>query len=291
MKVTRDFERESAALLSAVIIVKPLREATVPSALGRHIRAWFLSQLQETDPALAHRLHEGSRLRPYTVSNLYGAGPPRDGRVFLWPDQECRFRVTALTDELSATLLSRSNGALPEPGDRLRLDRGEFVVQDVIINADEDGWAGQASYEALLRRHALETHGTPRSVVLHFSSPTLVRRNDKDMPLPLPRHVFQSYLQKWNAFAPQALPEEAARYADECVALGRFKIESHLVSFEEAGKGAHVGFTGYVRFRFLVGDPYWTRLMRLLAEYAFWCGTGYRTTVGLGQTHLLRKRL
>ena len=41
--------------------------------------------------------------------------------------------------------------------------------------------------------------------------------------------------------------------------------------------------------RFLVGDAYWTRVMLLLAGYAFWAGTGYRTTVGLGQTQSLRR--
>ena len=87
-----------------------------------------------------------------------------------------------------------------------------------------------------------------------------------------------------------ALPDEAKRYAQECVALGRFRMRSHLVSFENAGaephfsKGAHVGFTGEAHFRFLVGDAYWTRVMTLLAGYAFWCGAGYRTTAGLGQT-------
>ena len=72
--------------------------------------------------------------------------------------------------------------------------------------------------------------------------------------------------------------------AEECVALGRFRLRSHLVDLGASGKGAHVGYTGQVRFRFLTGDAYWARVMRTLAAYAFWAGAGYRTTAGLGQT-------
>jgi CRISPR-associated endoribonuclease Cas6 len=135
-----------------------------------------------------------------------------------------------------------------------------------------------------VQRYTLAPGQHPREVTLRFSSPTLFRSGGRDLPLPLPSLVFDGYLRKWNGFSPLALPEEAKRYAEECVALGRFKLRSHLVSFELGGKGAHVGFTGEVRFRFLVGDAYWTRVMTLLAGYAFWAGTGYRTTVGLGQT-------
>jgi hypothetical protein len=34
----------------------------------------------------------------------------------------------------------------------------------------------------------------------------------------------------------------------------------------------------------LVHDPYWLRLLNLLAAFAFYAGTGHKTTRGLGQT-------
>jgi CRISPR-associated endoribonuclease Cas6 len=50
------------------------------------------------------------------------------------------------------------------------------------------------------------------------------------------------------------------------------------------GSALTIGFVGECSFRLLVDDPYWQRLADTLAAYAFYCGTGHRTTVGLGQT-------
>ena len=269
--------------LSAILTLAPTEPTTAPAILGRAVHAWLLRRVADVDAALAQRLHQGEGSRPFTVSNLRGAGRPREGKVSLDPDHACWLRVTSLTDEMSDAL----QRALPEPGELLILAGASFAVREVTTDPTQHPWAGQATYGELVQGHTLRTGPHPRAVVLRFSSPTLFRSGGKDLPLPQPMHVFGSYLRKWNAFSPLTLPEEALRYAEECVALGRFRIRSHLVSFEGAGKGAHVGFTGEVRYRFLVGDPYSTRLMRLLAGYAFWCGTGYRTSVGLGQTRLL----
>ena len=271
-------------LLAAVITVTPVEPASVQAALGRAVHAWCLDQVERVDASLAHRLHAGEGPRPFTASNLWGTGRARGGRVTLDPERHCWLRVTGLTGEVSRAL----ERALPAAGDRLTLAGVPFRVAQVATETEKHPWAGRASYADLVQRYTLAAGPHPRGVRLRFASPTLFRSGGRDLPLPLPALVFDGYLRKWNAFSPLALPEEAKRYATECVALGRFRLRSHLVSFEQGGKGAHVGFTGEARFRFLVGDAYWTRVMRLLAGYAFWAGTGYRTTVGLGQTQAVR---
>jgi CRISPR-associated endoribonuclease Cas6 len=271
-------------LLAAVITVVPVEPASVPAALGRAVHAWFLDQVAEVDSSLADRLHSGDGPRPFTVSNLWGAKRARGGRVTLEPERPCWVRITGLTAEVSDAV----SDVLPAVGDRLTLADVPLRVVGVATETEQHPWAGRADYADLVQRYTLTSGQHPRSVTLRFSSPTLFRSDGRDLPLPLPSLVFDGYLRKWNAFSPLALPEEAKRYAEECIALGRFKLRSHLVSFEQGSKGAHVGFTGEVRFRFLVGDAYWTRVMTLLAGYAFWAGTGYRTTAGLGQTQAIR---
>ncbi len=270
-------------LLSIVLTVAPTEPITAPAVLGRAVHAWALGRITTVDPALARRLHEGSDLRPLTASNLWGTGRAQDGRVSLDPEHPCWLRVTTLTEETSRAF----EQGLPPPGETLTLGDARLVVREVATDARQHPWAGRASYTDLVQRYTLAAGATPRSVTLRFASPTLFRSHDRDCPLPLPEMVFGSYLHKWNSFSPLTLPEEALRYASECVALGRFRLCSRLVSFEQGGKGAQVGFTGEAHFRFLVSDAYWTRLMCLLAGYAFWCGTGYRTTVGLGQTQMV----
>jgi len=271
--------------LAFVISLTPAEAATAPAVLGRAVHGWLLRRVEAGDPALARRLHEGEGPRPFTASNLWGTGPARGGRVSLVPGRGYWLRLTALTDEMSAAL----GRALPAAGERVELDGLPFVAQKVAADATEHPWAGRASYADLVQRHTLAAGEPPRGVRLRFASPTVFRHAGRDLPVPLPEMVFGGYLRKWNAFSPLTLPEEALRYATECVALGRYHLRSHLVSYEAADKGAHVGFTGEVRFRFLVGDAYWTRLMRLLAGYAFWAGTGYRTTEGMGQTQAVEE--
>ena len=272
-------------LIAAVITLTPTAPASVPAALGRAVHAWFLGRLNDVNPSLAHRLHEEKGPRPFTVSNLWGAGRARGGKVTLDPARPGQIRLTGLTKEVSQAI----ERALPDEGESLTLIGATLRVAEVAIEAEQHPWAGRASYADLLEQYTLASDRRPRGATLHFSSPTLFRRQGRDLPLPLPALVFDGYLRKWNAFSPVALPDEAKRYAEECITLGRFKLRSHMVSFEQGGKGAHVGFTGEVRFRFMVGDGYWTRVMHLLAGYAFWAGTGYRTTVGLGQTQAVNR--
>jgi len=273
-------------LLAAVIAVRPVEPASAPAALGRAVHAWFLDRLREVDASLARRLHESDGPRPFTASNLWGTKRARGGRVALDPERPCWLRLTGLTEEISGAI----ERALPAVGEALTLAGVPLRVTEIATETEQHPWAGRADYADLVQRYTLSAGRRPQGVTLRFSSPTLFRSGGRDVPLPLPHLVFHGYLRKWNTFSPLALPEEAKRYAEECVALGRFKVRSHLVSFEQGDKGAHVGFTGEVRFRFLVGDGYWTRVMTLLAGYAFWAGTGYRTTAGLGQTQAVWRR-
>lgn len=270
-------------LVAAVITVMPTEPVSAPASLARAAHAWLLERIGLGDPALAEYLHEGDGPRPFTVSNLWGAGPAREGRVTLDPERPCWLRFTSLTEKVSAAI----EGVLPAVGETLTLAEAPLRVTAVATESTDHPWAGRADYAGLMERYVLTPGPRPRGVILRFASPTVFRSAGRDVPLPLPSLVFDGLLRKWNAFSPLALPEEAKRYAQECIALSRFRLRSHWVSFESGDKGAQVGFTGEVRFRFLVGDGYWTRVMTLLAGYAFWAGTGYRTTAGLGQTQSL----
>jgi CRISPR-associated endoribonuclease Cas6 len=267
-------------LLSTVLNLTPQGPQTAPPSTARAAHSWLLSRLADVDPPLAEALHEPNALRPFTVSSLWGAGPVRQGQVSLDPGRPVWLRFTALTAPLAAALES----ALPSPGEVLDLAGARLAVESVARDEEEHPWAGRATYAGLLQRYSLSPDPAPRGVTLRFASPTLCRSQGRDLPLPLPGLLFDGLLRKWNAFSPITLPQEAKRYAEECTALGRFRLRSHLVDLSLAGKGAHVGYTGQVRFRFLTGDAYWARVMCTLAAYAFWAGTGYRTTAGLGQT-------
>ena len=282
-------------LVSCVITLQPEEPATVPVDLGRATHSWLLSQLRRADPALAEQLHEPNAPRPFTVSALRGTGPGSQGQVALTPQRAYWLRVTSFEPELSQRLTEDVVPNLPEKMDVAEM---AFALKGATCDPQEHPWAGQTTFETLAQEHLLGVGRPERKLTLRFASPTTFRRtegetsltNDQgrayrvaghNVPLPLPGLVFDSYLQRWNAFAPVALHPDVKRYAEECVAISRYRLQTVLVEF---GAARHVGFVGCCQFMALVHDPYWLRLLNLPAAFAFYAGTGQQTTRGLGQT-------
>ncbi|MCS7222129.1 MAG: CRISPR system precrRNA processing endoribonuclease RAMP protein Cas6 [Anaerolineae bacterium] len=285
-------------LIACVLTVQPEAPVTLSVDLGRATHAWFLSQIRRVDSALAERLHEPNTTRPFTVSALREVGPAIGGQVALTPERQYWLRVTSFDAMLSRCWLEKVIPSLPR---QITLAEATFALKAVTCDSREHPWAGQTTYEALTQEHLLETRAPARRWTLQFASPTTFRSTagesslaDGDgrayrvaghnVPLPLPGLVFDSYLQRWNSFAPVALHPDLKRYAEECVAISRYRLETALVEF---GPAREIGFTGHCQFIALVHDPYWLRLLNLLAAFAFYAGTGHHTTRGLGQTRLL----
>ncbi len=286
-------------LLAAVIFLSPLYPVTLPADLGRAVHAWFLGQVQRVDPALAERLHEPNRPRPFTLSSLRGVGKTTGGMVALTPEQDYWLRVTSMEATISRCLLEHILPALP--GEEIELAGATFKIKGATYDPAEHPWAGQTTYEALVKEHLLGTGQLERTLTLQFASPTTFRRTGMtssltdgegqayrvvghNFLLPLPGLVFDSYLQRWNAFAPIALPLEVKRFAEECVAISRYRLQTVLVEF---GEVRELGFVGTCQFTALVADPYWLRILHLLAAFAFYAGTGHHTARGMGQTREL----
>jgi CRISPR-associated endoribonuclease Cas6 len=138
------------------------------------------------------------------------------------------------------------------------------------------------SYQALVDRY-FHTAALPSDVLeMRFVSPTTFHSGDFDMPLPLPtpERVLRSWLKRWNCFSSASLPHLEKELKEARLALNRYQIESDTVQYRET----LIGCVGTCRFRVLAQDEFWVRLCNLLADYSFYCGTGYKTTYGLGQT-------
>jgi len=293
-----DFETLSGdflMLLSSIITLRASQPAALPADLGRAAHAWFLALVQRADPALAAQLHEPNALRPFTVSNLRGVERSRDGQITLQAGQAAWLRVTSFAPQLSRLLLEQ---IIPALGGAITLGEAEFAIQGATCDPQQHPWAGQATFEALAQEHLLGSRQPPRKLTLHFATPTSFRGTGGETTLadgqgrayrvagytvllPLPGLVFDSYLQRWNAFAPLSLHPDLKRYAEECVTISRYELRTVLVEY---GAQQQAGFIGHCQFIALVHDPYWLRLLNLLAAFAFYCGTGQHTSMGMGQT-------
>ena len=144
------------------------------------------------------------------------------------------------------------------------------------------------TYADLVAAARPETH-----IRLRFLSPTSLRSRGMHVPLPDPLLVYRSWLDRWNAFAPEALRINVVLLDVVAAHVGitHHELHTEVVDLEDGQQV--VGFVGVVEYRvFRAGKigGRWLRRLNLLADYAVLCGTGYGTVRGMGQTARERRR-
>ncbi len=239
--------------------------------IGLH--AWFLDQVRSTDPELSAYLHDGESEKPFTVSALDGAMISSGRQVQLSANTSYHWSVTALSRQVQKWM-ARWMENLPEVVD---LKNAPLQIRSVSIAHLP------TTYTELLNSDHGET-----TVTLKFLSPTSFRRKGHHFPLPVPMNVFHSYLRRWNDFSGMAVDQETfLAWVDDCVLINRCQLTTAKVL---AGKkGAVTGFTGAIEFSLTkdaVKQPEFQQLFYALGKLAPYCGTGHKTTFGLGQTRL-----
>lgn len=112
------------------------------------------------------------------------------------------------------------------------------------------------------------------------------RSGGMDYPLPDPELVFDSYRRRWNAFALARLTilDDWLDWLRRSVAVSRFDVHSEPMRLPD---GLQMGCIGKVQYAIvdladLPNDA--VAVLNCLADYAFFCGTGRKTTQGMGQT-------
>ena len=265
---------------ACIFTLRPAAAGTTPASLARAAHAAVLRLVAAADPELAARLHNDEGLKPLTVSNVLGMAE-RGPTTRVSPEREYGLRVTLLSPEVEAIAANWSPAAIGA----LDLDGIAWQVKRVTIDTAEHPWAGHASYEGLAAPALLRAEGGPTRWVMEFAAPVTFRQRGMNMPLPTPDLVFGSLLDKWNAFAPLALPEEVRRFAAECLAVSRFELRS---AAEPAKNGAlQIGAVGRCTYAAVNRDRYWLACIETLARFAFYSGVGAGTARGLGRARVV----
>jgi CRISPR-associated endoribonuclease Cas6 len=231
-----------------------------------------LHQVQETDPDLSQILHDEQSEKAFTISGLEGDLAASGKEFQLLGDRIYRWYVTALSQRV-VQWLSQWLQNLPEEID--------LRNAPLLIRSWEIAFAPTTYQQLLIAAPPLS-----RNIKLSFVTPTSFRSKGHNFPLPVPENVFHSYLHRWNNFSGVIFEQaEFLTWIDENVIISRHKLESHKVA---AGKkGMVTGFTGAVEFaigRSATLRPDFVQLFYALGRLAPYCGTGHKTTFGLGQT-------
>lgn len=238
-------------------------------AIGLH--AWFLDCVRQGDPNLSAYLHDGQSDKPFTVSELDG---PMVGakQLQLVAGETYQWTITAL----SPVLVQWLHEWMKNLPDRVTLRNAPLAIKSCRVSHPA------TTYDRLWN------DGTEKSLALHFTSPTSFRRKGHHLPLPWPTNVFHSYLRRWNHFSSRPFDqEEFLAWVDEGTIIRRHQLES--VKVAAGKKGSVTGFVGTIEYglsKEARSHPQFEQLFFALGRLAPYCGTGHKTTFGLGQTRL-----
>lgn len=238
--------------------------------IGLH--AWFLDQVRSIDPELSAYLHDGESEKPFTISALNGEIISSGRQLQLSANTSYRWYVTALCCRVQQWMQEWMEN-LPSVVD---LRNAPLQIRSASIAHLP------TTYAQLLNSEHGET------VALKFLSPTSFRRKGHHFPLPVPANVFHSYLRRWNVFSGVSIDQDTfLAWVDDCVLINRCQLTTAKVL---AGKkGAVTGFTGAIELSLTkdaAKQPEYQQLFYALGKLAPYCGTGHKTTFGLGQTLL-----
>lgn len=256
---------------------------------GRQTHALFLDLVARADSTLASALHQPRGDKPFTVSSpmpaLAGGSQRarnfRRGALSLRTGEKFEWRLTTFEARLSEALLHQ---VLPHLPREVRVGAARFEVGAPITDRAKHPWAGTSDAFALWQQWF---HGNPRvekQFGLEFASPTAYRHIHRNMLVPLPEGIFTGYLAAWNAHGAPSLELDLLDQIAQKVAIRDYALETTSVDF---GEFRQAGWHGKCRYTILSDDFALCRAIQLLADFAFYCGTGYKTTQGMGQTRRL----
>ena len=244
--------------------------------VNRALHANFFRWLEHGDAALSKRAHDDQQVKPYTVSGLR-----RD------PNGAVGFRVTLLDDALLPALQRGMKNA----GTWVDAKEKEHPYWVDLLNSiypcESAPDVLHLSYEQLAQQAEVNAGKHARTRVrLRFDSPTSFRRSGMHYPLPDPALVFASYCARWNAFAPEALhiAPHWLEWLGKMVGISDLDLQMSEVQLERDYK--QIGVVGEVVYEVAgkSGLPDGSAQLQALADYAQFCGTGHKTTQGMGQT-------
>lgn len=261
----------STELVGLVFEVIPQTSAKLFPQYTTTLHAWFLDQVRSHDPQLSAFLHDAES-KPFTISGLEGKMVTTGEQLQLISGQTYRWTVTVFSSTVVQWLADWVKALPPN----ISLRYAPLQIQSVAFAFPPTTYA--QLYQAELAK----------TLTLSFVTPTSFRRKGHHLPLPWPFNVFHSYVRRWHEFSGIPVDDQAfLEWVDESVLIHRHQLESVKVAAGKQGKVT--GFLGAVEFALsnqAIKQQQFQRLFTALGQFAPYCGTGHKTTFGLGQTRL-----
>jgi CRISPR-associated endoribonuclease Cas6 len=208
-----------------------------------------------------------------------------------------------------AASLMRFNASEMRDGNApfMQIGKQLFWLEEVVLNNDDpSGWTGFTSLSALVEKTKRLHLCNVQPLTLEFASLTTFNRSNirsrsygaHHARLPLPQYVFPGLVRRWEDIAPPDLAtvvqkERIEQYIeDDGIIIVDYDLKTHRLKFTTHQQQ---GFIGQCKYHLRGFDEEKTscssltlrQQFLLLAQLAFYCGVGYKTSMGMGRVRPL----
>lgn len=282
VKASLDWSSDTE-LVSLVLTVTPKKDVALPTNYAVGLHAWFLSEVQKKDPELSQYLHDGQSEKPFTMSRLFGEIAEDENQLLLFQEKSYQWYVSALSSKVARWFRLWLHNLPKYIILNFKQPSGSIFPSKIYLTIK----SVEISLPATTYRNLLGTV-VRKKLTLSFLSATSFHTKGHHYPLPDPSKLFHSYLRRWNHFAPNKFESpEFLSWIEANTIITRHHLDSTRVA---GGKrGLVTGFVGSVELDLVSStteNPEFTKLYKALGQLAPYCGTGHKTTFGLGQTRL-----
>ncbi|MEZ0344243.1 MAG: CRISPR system precrRNA processing endoribonuclease RAMP protein Cas6 [Caldimicrobium sp.] len=235
-----------------------------------HLHAFFLSLLPQE---LAESFHKPAKYRPFCVwaPQIFKFNLSKEKKDTL--PKEISITISFLKDEIFPPFLSSLFNFFQKKGTE-KLFLGAYRVK-LYSNSEPP----LLKHDEYLDYNNPEVRPKPL-FSFRFLTPISFKKGDVDYPLPDPKIVFKSLLNKWNYFSPIKISYDLGPALEEKLYIVHTSIKTYKIELSLGS--AITGFVGKVIYGGKKLTEEEVKWLTILGNFANFAGIGRKTTMGLG---------
>jgi CRISPR-associated endoribonuclease Cas6 len=272
LKISQKLELPNLEIVGLNLELKPQTNSYIYPDYSKGLHAWFLQQIGQFDPNLSQILHDEQEQKAFTLSLLEGKITPYGDKLQIYQEESYNWLITIL----SASVINWLKDWLKSMPNLIKLRNITLEIKSLKIELPPTSY---------LKLREIKPNS---KLTLSFLSPTTFRRKGYHFPLPLPQNIFHSYLRRWLNFSGENIDTETfLNWIEDEVIISRHQLES--LKIVGAKGGSITAFIGAVEYNLThqgKQNKDFLQLYSILGQFAPYCGTGHKTTFGLGKTRL-----
>ena len=241
---------------SATIRLIAKNEARLPVSHGRLLHAALLDLVRNIDPELSEFMHN-SDVNSFSVSLLKLSVPSVNYTYNVKEGVTAYWRIGIIGSRLLELLWELPKGV------EVRVGAVAFVVDAVFKKEDKKSEISRIDTDVLEQR--MSELVNVRSLTIKFLAPTTFSSTTGEYPFPLPKMIFSSLADRWNAF------EEATSFNVKYVKeiseyLTPRKWEGRSCVYNISPRRSVPSFVGSFTFDLSALPPEYRKIFLILAE-------------------------